>query len=93
MDAYTEELLQHGIKGMIGKGDRSLEVAQAIARYGAVYLITVGGAGAYLAQRSKSAEVVAYADLGPEAIMRLEIVDLPCLVAIDACGVNIYSRQ
>lgn len=92
MDGYTVALLELGLKGMIGKGIRSDEVAQAIRDYRAVYLATIGGAGAYLANRVISAEVLAYPELGPEAVMKFEVVDFPCIVAIDAHGGNLYKR-
>ena len=77
---------------MIGKGQRSTAVVQAIARYGAVYFVTIGGAGALLSQAVRKAQVVAYADLGPEAVHRLEIVDFPALVGIDPLGRDMYNR-
>ncbi|MDP2980901.1 MAG: FumA C-terminus/TtdB family hydratase beta subunit [Candidatus Omnitrophota bacterium] len=80
MDPFTPLLLKHGLIGMIGKGERSKEVILAIKKYKAVYFITIGGAGAYLSQRVKSAEVIAYKDLGPEAIYRLTIKDFPAIV-------------
>ncbi len=93
MDEYTVELLKLGLKGMIGKGERSSEVREAIRQHKALYLATIGGAGAYLSRRVIRAEAVAYADLGPEAIMKLEVVDFPCIVAVDAYGGNIYHRE
>ncbi|MGE5396132.1 MAG: FumA C-terminus/TtdB family hydratase beta subunit [Chitinophagales bacterium] len=90
LDGYTPLLLEKGLKGMIGKGQRSPEVVQAIRDYGAVYFVTVGGAGALLSTKIKKAEVVAYPELGPEAVMRLEIVEFPCLVAIDSMGNSLY---
>lgn len=91
MDAYTPALLELGLKAMIGKGSRSPEVIEAMKKNGAVYLATVGGAGAYLAKRIKSAATIAYPELGPEALLRLEVKDFPCIVAIDARGNNIYE--
>lgn len=79
MDPFTPLLLKHGIVGMIGKGERSKETAAAIKKHGAVYFITIGGAGAYLSEKVKSAEIIAYEDLGPEAIYRLEIRDFPAI--------------
>lgn len=93
MDGYTVDLLKLGLKGMIGKGERSAEVREAMREYQAVYLATIGGAGAYLSQRVVRTEVVAYADLGPEAIIKLEVVDFPCIVAADAHGGNLYHRE
>ncbi|MEK6733002.1 MAG: FumA C-terminus/TtdB family hydratase beta subunit [Candidatus Omnitrophota bacterium] len=82
MDAFTPLLLKQGLIGMIGKGERSKEVNRAIKKYGAVYFITIGGAGAYLSEKVKSAKVVAYKDLGPEAIYRLEIKDFPAITEV-----------
>jgi fumarate hydratase subunit beta len=79
MDSFTPLLLKHGLVGMIGKGERSEDVNRAIKKYGAVYFITIGGAGAYLSEKVKSARVVAYKDLGPEAIFRLEVEDFPAI--------------
>ena len=73
MDSYSPRLLAEGLKGMIGKGGRSLEVREAIKKYHGIYFAATGGAGALLAQRIKKAEVVAYEDLGPEAIRRIEV--------------------
>ncbi len=80
MDPFTPLLLKHGLIGMIGKGERSEEVNRAIKKHGAVYFITIGGAGAYLSERVKSSEVIAYKDLGPEAIYRLTVQDFPAIV-------------
>jgi len=91
MDVYTPALLGKGLKAMIGKGGRSPEVIQAMQEHGAVYLATVGGAGAYLAKRIKSVTAIAYPELGPEALLRLEVRDFPCIVAIDSRGNNIYQ--
>jgi len=82
MDPFTPLLLKHGLTGMIGKGERSKEVNLAIKKYKAVYFITIGGAGAYLSEKVKSAKVVAYKDLGPEAIYRLEIKDFPAIAEV-----------
>jgi fumarate hydratase subunit beta len=92
MDAYAPVLLKQGLKAMIGKGDRSPEVAAAMQSEGAVYLAAVGGAGAYLAQRITSAKVIAYPDLGPEALYEFKVEDFPCIVAIDAHGNSLYRR-
>lgn len=91
MDKYTPDMLDAGLKGMVGKGKRSKEVIEAIKRNGAVYFAAVGGAGALLAQCIKEAEVVAYDDLGTEAIRRLHIEDLPVIVVIDKEGNNLYE--
>jgi len=90
MDAYAPLLIEKGIKAMIGKGERSPEVVEAMRKHGAVYLATVGGAGAYLAGCVKQAHVIAYPDLGPEAVLRLEVEKMPCVVAIDSTGANLY---
>lgn len=91
MDPYTPLLIQElGLKGMIGKGNRGPEVVEAIKRHEAVYFIALGGAGALLAQRIKKARIVAYEDLGPEAIYELEVEDLPLIVGIDCRGRNAY---
>lgn len=92
MDAYAPMLIGKGLRAMIGKGSRSSEVKMAMQKYGAVYLITVGGAGAYLAERITAAEIIAYPDLGPEALYKLEVKDFPCVVAIDIQGNDIYAR-
>lgn len=92
MDTYTPVLLKLGVKGMIGKGRRSREVREAAVRYGAVYFVTVGGAGALLSKRVLKSEILAYPDLGPEAIFRLEVKDFPAVVAIDTRGNDIYDN-
>ncbi|WP_422445131.1 Fe-S-containing hydro-lyase [Thermoanaerobacterium sp. DL9XJH110] len=91
MDPYTPLLLQSGLKGMIGKGLRSQAVVDAIIKYSAVYFAAIGGAGALLADSIKEAEVLAFPDLGPEAIYRLRVEDFPLTVIIDAEGNNLYT--
>lgn len=91
MDRYTPQLLDMGLGGMIGKGKRSEEVVDAIVRNGSVYFAAVGGAGALLSKRILSSEVIAYDDLGTEAIRRLEIEDFPVIVVIDSKGNNLYE--
>lgn len=91
LDPYTTALLAAGMRGMIGKGYRSPEVREAIAQYGAVYFAALGGTGALLARQIISAEVIAYADLGPEAIHRLTVVDFPAIVVNDRCGNDAYQ--
>ena len=91
MDAYTPQMLELGLKGMIGKGYRNDAVIDAIKKHKAVYFVSTGGAGALLAQRIKEAEVVAYDDLGPEAIYKLTIEDFPVTVCIDSKGNNYYD--
>ena len=93
MDAYSPLLLSHGVNAMIGKGARSAEVRQAIVKYQAVYLVTYGGAGALLAGCIKQAEVVAYPELGAEAIMRLKIENFPALVADDIYGGDLFENE
>jgi fumarate hydratase subunit beta len=90
MDIYTPRLLAAGLKAMIGKGERSAEVREAMRRYGAVYLAAVGGAGALLSKCIVKAEVVAYPDLGPEAVRRLEVVDFPVTVINDVSGGDLF---
>ena len=90
MDPYAPRLLAEGLKGMIGKGSRSKEVIEAIKKYKGVYFGAVGGAAAYLARCVKEAEVVAYEDLGPEAIRRLVVEDFPAFVVNDIYGNYLY---
>ncbi len=90
MDAYSPSLIERGLKGMIGKGMRSDSVKEAMKKYKAVYFAATGGAGALLAKRGKKAEIIAYDDLGPEAIRRLEVVDLPVIVVNDVRGNDLY---
>ncbi len=92
MDRYTPALLERGLAGMIGKGKRAAAVKEAITRNGAVYFAAVGGAGALLAQRIVSAEVIAYPDLGTEAVRRLDVRDFPVIVVIDAEGNDLYEQ-
>ena len=92
MDAYAPALLDIGLKGMIGKGKRSPEVIESMKKNGAVYFGAIGGAGALLAKCIKKAEVIAYEDLGAEAIRRLEVEDLPAVVIIDSEGNNLYEQ-
>ena len=92
MDVYTPLLLKLGLKGMIGKGSRSSEVIKAIRKYRAVYFVAIGGAGALLSKKIKSAKIIAYKDLGPEAIYKLEIKDFPVIVGIDSRGKNIFEK-
>ena len=92
MDEFTPALLQAGMKGMIGKGRRSGEVAVAIKKNKAVYFLTYGGCGALLSKCVKKARPAAYQDLGPEAIYELEVEDFPLIVGIDARGNDIYKK-
>ena len=91
MDKYTPQLLDLGLGAMIGKGKRSQAVIDAVVRNGSVYFAAVGGAGALLSQRIKSSEVIAYDDLGTEAIRKLEVRDFPVIVVIDSEGNNLYE--
>lgn len=91
MDKYAPSLLDLGLKGMVGKGKRSKEVVDAIVRNGAVYFAAVGGAGALLSNSITSSEVIAYDDLGTEAIRKLEVKDFPVIVVIDSKGNNLYE--
>lgn len=91
MDKYAPELLDLGLRGMIGKGKRTEAVRDAIVRNGAVYFAAVGGAGALLSKSILSSEVVAYEDLGTEAIRKLEVKDFPVIVVIDKDGNNLYE--
>lgn len=90
MDAYAPLLIEHGLRGMIGKGQRSQEVLDAMKRFGACYFAATGGAAALIARSIKKADVVAYPELGAEAVRRLEVRDFPATVAADACGGNLY---
>lgn len=92
MDKYAPRLLDLGLTGMIGKGKRKPEVTEAIVRNGAVFFAAVGGAGALLSRCIKKAEVIAYDDLGTEAIRRLEVENFPVIVVIDAEGRNLYEE-
>ena len=91
MDKYAPELLDLGLGAMIGKGKRSPAVADAIVRNGAVYFAAIGGAGALLSKCILSSEVIAYGDLGPEAVRKLEVKDFPVVVVIDSQGNNLYE--
>jgi fumarate hydratase subunit beta len=92
MDPYVEPLLRAGLRAMIGKGPRSAAVRAMLGEYGAVYLVATGGAGALLASRVRVAEVIAYPELGPEAVRRLELEGFPVWVACDTEGGDIYEE-
>jgi fumarate hydratase subunit beta len=92
MDAYSPKLIEMGLKGMIGKGMRKKEVVEAMKKHKAVYFAATGGAGALLAKAIKKAQVVAYEDLGPEAINRLEVQDFPVIVVNDTKGNDLYQE-
>ena len=91
MDKYTPELLDLGLKGMIGKGRRTQEVVDAIVRNKAVYFAAAGGAGALLSKKIFSSEIIAYEDLGAEAVRKIQVEKFPVVVAVDSCGHNIYD--
>jgi fumarate hydratase subunit beta len=91
MDAYSPTLIAQGLTGMIGKGKRGPEVVEAMKEHGAVYFGAIGGCGALLSKCIKKAEVIAYDDLGAEAIRRLEVEDFPVIVIIDSEGNNLYE--
>ncbi len=91
MDAYTPALLDIGLKGMIGKGPRGEKVIESMKKNHAIYFAAIGGAAALIAKSVKEAEVVAYEDLGPEAVRKLVVEELPLIVAIDAHGNNLYE--
>jgi len=90
MDKYTPTLLELGLKGMIGKGPRGQEVKEAIKKFKAVYFAAIGGAGALISKTIKKAEVIAYPELGTEAVMRLEVEDFPAIVVNDVYGEDLY---
>jgi fumarate hydratase subunit beta len=92
MDAYSPTLIRLGETGMIGKGKRGPEVIAAMKEHGAVYFGAIGGCGALLSKCIKKAEVIAYDDLGAEAIRRLEVEDFPVVVVIDSEGNNLYEK-
>jgi len=93
MDKYTPRLLAAGIRAMMGKGNRSPEVREAMKKHKAVYLATIGGAGALLSKSIKKAEVIAYEDLGAEAILRLDVEDFPAIVANDIYGGDLFEQE
>ncbi|MCI6152051.1 MAG: Fe-S-containing hydro-lyase [Fusobacterium perfoetens] len=92
MDPYAPLLIENGLRGMIGKGGRSPEVIDSIKKYGAVYFGAIGGAGALLSKAIKKAELIAYEDLGAEAIRKLEVVDFPVVVINDIYGNDLYKE-
>ena len=92
MDIYTPLLLKYGLKGMIGKGKRGKEVQESIKRYKAIYFAALGGAGALLSKRIIKCELLAYPELGPEAIYKLEVLDFPAIVINDIYGNDLYTR-
>ena len=92
MDIYTPRLLEAGLSAMIGKGGRSPSVREAIRQYKAVYFVATGGAGALLARSIRKVEVIAYEDLGPEALRRLTVVGFPAIVADDSYGGDLFEQ-
>jgi fumarate hydratase subunit beta len=92
MDAYAPTLIANGLKGMIGKGARGDNVKEAMVKHGAVYFAAVGGAGALISKSILSAEVIAYPELGAEAVRRMEVKDFPAIVAIDTSGNDLYIK-
>jgi len=92
MDAYSPRLMELGLKGMIGKGMRSKDVIEAMKRYRCVYMAAVGGAGALLSKSIKKAEVIAYEDLGPEAVRRFAVEDFPVILVNDIRGNDLYEE-
>ena len=93
MDIYTPRLIAAGIRAMIGKGSRSSAVKEAIKKYRAIYFVTLGGAGALLAKCIKQVEVIAYEDLGAEAILRLNVDNFPAIVANDVYGADLFEQE
>jgi fumarate hydratase subunit beta len=93
MDPYTPELLERGLKGMIGKGLRSKEVMKSIKKNKAIYFAAIGGAAALIAKSVKKSEVIAYEDLGAEAVFRFYVKDFPAIVVIDSTGNNLYETE
>lgn len=91
MDVYSPILIEHGLRGMMGKGSRSKEVKDAIKKYRAVYFSAVGGAGALLSKCIKKCEVIAYEDLGPEAVRKVEVENFPAIVVNDIYGNDLYN--
>ena len=92
MDSYAPRLMAAGLRGMIGKGVRSAAVKEAMKEHGAVYLAAIGGTGALISKSILKAEPVAYADLGPEAVLRLEVADFPAAVINDIYGGDLYEK-
>ncbi len=92
MDAYTPRILEQGVRGMIGKGYRKPEVIEAMKKYGVPYMAAVGGAGALIAKSIKKYTVLAYEDLGPEAVALMEVEDFPAIVVIDSEGNDYYEQ-
>jgi len=92
MDPFSPKLIAGGLKAMIGKGYRNKQVTEALKKFGAVHFAAIGGAGALLSRHISSAEIIAYEDLGAEAVRKLHVVDLPVTVAYDAHGKSVYKE-
>lgn len=92
MDSYSPRMMAEGLKGMIGKGSRSQSVKDAMQKYKAVYFAAIGGAGALVSQSIRTSEIVAYPEIGPEAVLRLEVEDFPATVVNDIYGADLYER-
>jgi len=93
MDGFSPKLIAKGLRAMIGKGYRNEKVREALKKYGAVHLSAIGGAGALLSKYIVSAEIIAYDDLGTEAVRKLKVVDFPAIVAYDCYGNSVYSAS
>ena len=91
MDSYTPRLIEQGLRGMIGKGNRSQAVIDAMKKHGVVYFAAVGGAGALIAKRIKQYTVLAYGELGPEAVASMTVEDFPAIVVMDSDGKDFYQ--
>lgn len=93
MDVYSPKLIAAGLRAMIGKGSRNQEVKQAIVEHTGIYFVAIGGAAALMSQAVKSVEIIAFDDLGTEAIRKLEVENLPVIVAIDCEGNDVYNQR
>lgn len=93
MDIYTPALIAKGLKGMIGKGNRNRSVIESMQKHKAVYFVAIGGLGALMADKIRKAEIVAYPELGTEAIRKLEVAEFPLIVGIDSVGNNLYETE
>lgn len=92
MDTYTPLLIEHGLAGTIGKGNRSRQVIEAMVKYGAVYFAACGGCAALISRSIKTAKTIAYPELGPEAVQELTVEDFPCIVINDVFGNDLYEQ-
>jgi fumarate hydratase subunit beta len=92
MDVFTPRLLEAGLKAMIGKGDRSQAVREAIKKYKAVYLVATGGAAALISKSIRKSEIIAYEELGAEALLKLTVEDFPAVVAYDIYGGDLFEQ-